>query len=73
MWVIHVDQSNLVGDLVENLRGRGCTVERGDGNAVFTSISKSLSAEGARQELDLYLRAWEARRPGARATRVGER
>ena len=73
MFLIHTDQSRLADDLVENLRGRGCTVERGDGNAVLASIPKSLSVEGSRRELDLYLRAWEAKRPGARATRVGER
>ena len=71
MLLIHVDQSMLVDDLVENLRGRSCTVERGGGNAVLASIPKSLSAEGSRRELDLYLRAWEGKRPGARATRVG--
>ncbi len=73
MLLIYVDQSKLVDDLVENLRGRCCRVERGDGNVVLTSIGKSLSAEGSRRELDLYLRAWEAKRPDGRATRVGER
>ena len=78
--MFHVDQFRLaVDDLVENLQGRACTVERGGtvergaGNAVLASIPKSLSAEGSRREFDLYLRAWEARHPGARATRVGER
>ena len=71
MLLVHVDQSSLVDDLLENLRGRSCTVERGGGNAVLASIPKSLSAEGSRRELDLYLRAWEGKRPGARATRVG--
>ena len=73
MLLIHVDQSGLVEDLVEYLRARSCIVERGDGNAVLASIPKSLSAEGSRLELDLYLRAWEAKRPGARATQVGQR
>ena len=73
MLVIRVDQSGMVDDLVANLRGRCCTVERGGENAVLASIPKSLSAEGSRCELDLYLRAWEDKCPGARATRVGER
>ncbi len=73
MLVVHVNQSELVDDLVEDLRRRGCVAERDRESAVLVTIPKSLSAEGSSLELDLYLRAWEAKRAGARATQAGSR
>jgi hypothetical protein len=43
-------------------RGRG---------AILVSIPKSLRADAAQLELDLYLRVWEATHPQGRTTRLG--
>lgn len=61
----------LVDDLVDFLSRSGCVAQAEDEATILVSIPKSLRADAAQLELDLYLRVWEATHPEARATRLG--
>jgi hypothetical protein len=67
---VHVSNPALVEDLVSTFRRWSCNAERVDEQTIFVSIPRSFSEEGARRELDLYLRVWEATHPGAFASRL---
>jgi hypothetical protein len=68
--IIEVSHPSLVEDLLEFLRSSSCEAMRCGGQTVDVRAGWPLS-EGGQRHLDLYLAAWEAKNPGARAARVG--
>jgi len=68
--IIQVSHPSLVEDLLEFLRSSSCEAMRCGGQTVDVRAGWPLS-EGGQRHLDLYLAAWEAKNPGARAARVG--
>lgn len=68
---IEVSHPALVEDLLEFLRSSSCKARRCGGQRVDVHAGWPLR-EGGQRHLDLYLAAWEAKNPGARAARVGE-
>jgi hypothetical protein len=68
--IIEVSHPSLVEDLLEFLRSSSCEAMRCGGQTVDVRAGWPLS-EGGQRHLDLYLAAWEAKNPGARAVRVG--
>jgi hypothetical protein len=67
---VQVSDPALTGDLVAFLRRVGCVADVEGEGIVLVSIPRSLREDAGRLELDVYLRTWEATRPGARAARV---
>ena len=68
---IEVSHPSLVEDLLEFLRSSSCKAIRCGGQRVDVQAGWPLR-EGGERHLDLYLAAWEAKNPGARAVRVAE-
>ena len=66
---VHLNDSDLVEDLMERLRDSGCDVARIDPQTVAIRSGWPLDDEVAFYELDGFLRAFEALHPGVRATR----
>ena len=66
---VHLNDSNLVEDLMERLRDSGCDVARVDPHTVAIRSGWPLEDDAAFYELDGFLRAFEALHPGTRATR----
>ena len=68
---IRVDDPQLVEDLVHHLRRAGCVATpadvqaHGDGASVNVQLPGALDCEQARLELELYLKVFEAKHPGA--------
>ena len=69
--IIEVNHPSLVEDLLEFLGSSSCKAMRCGGQTVDVRAGWPLR-EGGERHLDLYLAAWEAKNPGARAARVGE-
>ena len=67
--IIEVNHPSLVEDLLEFLGSSSCKATRCGGQTVDVRAGWPLS-EGGQRHLDLYLAAWEAKNPGARAMRV---
>jgi hypothetical protein len=70
-----VSESTLVDELAQALRRCEFSVLRTGENTLHVSAGPSQQGvdaiEGAAElELDLYLKVWEAKHPGTRATRV---
>jgi hypothetical protein len=68
---VHVSDSGFVDDLVDALRAQDCDAARGRDRIVEVRRGWPREGPGAEYELDGFLRAWEALRPGVAATRVG--
>jgi hypothetical protein len=66
---VHLNDPDLVEDLIERLRGSGCIVARIGPHTVAVRSGWPLEEDAAQYELDGFLRAFEALHPGARATR----
>ena len=64
---IRLSEPLLVDDLVEFLRRREYLAEEAGEGVVEVGIARSLRHDALRLEVDLLLRAWEARHPGADA------
>jgi hypothetical protein len=65
---VRVSDPSLVEDLVQFLSSApDCVAERIGDDEIEASIIASLRVERLREQLDGYIRAWEAQRPGARA------
>jgi len=69
--IIEVSHPSLVEDLLEFLHSSSCEAMRCGGQTVDVRTGWPLR-EGGERHLDLYLAAWEAKNPGARAVRVTE-
>jgi hypothetical protein len=72
---IGVSDSTLVDELAERLRSYGYAITRTNGHNLHVGLDASRRGAvkvlgSAELELDLYLRAWEARRPGVLVTRL---
>lgn len=66
---VHLNDPDLVEDLIERLRGSDCIVERIGLRSIAIRSGWPLDDDAASYELDGYLRAFEALHPGTRATR----
>jgi hypothetical protein len=69
--IIEVSHPSLVEDLLEFLRSSSCEAMRWGSQTVDVRAGWPLR-EGGQRHLDLYLAAWEAKNPGARAIRAAE-
>ena len=67
---VHLNDSDLVEDLMDRLRNSGCDVTRVDPQTVAIRSGWPPEDDAAFYELDGFLRAFEALHPGTRATRV---
>ena len=63
---VRVSDPALLGDLQRYLRAAECVVEQAD-DALEVSIPRAPSDEQARREVAIYIQAWHAMNPGARA------
>ena len=66
---IHLNDPELVDDLMELLRGSDCIVDRIGPRSVAIRAGWPVRDDAAQYELDGYLRVFEAMHPGARALR----
>jgi hypothetical protein len=66
---VHLNDPDLVEDLIERLRGSDCVVDRIGPRSIEIRSGWPVRDDTASYELDGYLRAYEALNPGARATR----
>jgi hypothetical protein len=62
---ILLSDAEYLDELVAYLVREGCIVEQVGPNLVEVSRLSSVRHDQARMELDLYLEAWRAARPGA--------
>ena len=69
MTTVHLNDPDLVEDLIELLRGSDCTVDRIGPRSLQIRSGWPVRDDAARYELDGYLRVFESMHPGARATR----
>jgi hypothetical protein len=66
---VHLNDPELVDDLMELLRGSDCIVDRLGPRSVAIRSGWPVRDDAAQYELDGYLRVFEAMHPGARAMR----
>jgi hypothetical protein len=64
---VRVTDPALLSDLQRYLRAAECVVEQSDDDALDVYIPRAPSDEQARREVGIYLQAWEAMNPEARA------
>jgi hypothetical protein len=69
MTTVHLNDPNLVEDLVELLRASDCIVARIGPRSIDIRSGWPVRDDAAQYELDGYLRVFEAMHPGARVTR----
>jgi hypothetical protein len=66
---VHLNNPDLVEDLIELLRGSDCIVDRIGPRSIGIRSGWPVRDDAASYELDGYLRVFEAMHPGSRATR----
>jgi hypothetical protein len=66
---VHLNDSDLVEDLIDLLRASDCAVRRIGPRSIQIQSGWPVRDDAAGYELDGYLRVFEAMHPGARATR----
>lgn len=64
---VRVGEPALLGDLQRYLRAAACVAEQSGEDTLDVYITGVPSNEQARREVDIYLTAWRAMNPGARA------
>jgi hypothetical protein len=64
---VRVSDPALLGDLQRYLRSAECVAEQSADDALEVFILRAPSDEQARREVAIYLQAWCAMNPGARA------
>jgi hypothetical protein len=64
---VRVSDPALLGELQRYLRSAECVAERSGENTLDVSIPRAPSDEQARREVAIYIQAWCAMNPGARA------
>ena len=69
MTMVHLNDADLVEDLIELLRGSDCVVDRVAPRSIRIRSGWPVRDDASSYELDGYLRVFEAMHPGARATR----
>jgi hypothetical protein len=73
---VTVSDSVLIGELAQTLPGYGYSVVRTRADALHVGLGAvqrgAVAVLGSAElELDLYLRAWQARHPDSEARRIG--
>jgi hypothetical protein len=71
MTTVHVNDPDLVEDLMKLLRDSDCVVDRVGPRSIAIRSGWPVRDDAAGYELDGYLRVFEALHPGARAERLG--
>jgi hypothetical protein len=71
MTTVHLNDADLVENLMEFLRESQCVVDRVGPRSISIRSGWPIENEAAGYELDGYLRVFEALHPGARAERLG--
>jgi hypothetical protein len=66
---VHLNEPDLVEDLIERLRASDCVVERVGLRSIVIRSGWPVDDDAPSYGLDGYLRAFEALHPGTRATR----
>ena len=69
MTPVHLNEPDLVEDLIKHLRDSGCVVERIGPHTVDVRSGWPADDDTAVYELDAFLRVFEALHPGSRVTR----
>jgi hypothetical protein len=69
MTMVHLNDPDLVEDLIDLLRGSDCDVRRIGPRTVRILSGWPVRDDASGYELDGYLRVFEARHPGAQALR----
>jgi hypothetical protein len=64
---VRISDPVLLDDLQRYLRAVDCVAEAAGADALDVSVPRAPSEDQARREVDIYLRAWQAMNPGARA------
>lgn len=64
---IRVSDPALLDSLQRYLRAADCVAERAGADALDVAVPRAPSDDQARREVDIYIRAWQAMNPGARA------
>jgi hypothetical protein len=64
---VRVSDTALLESLRRYLRAADCVAERAGADALDVAVPWAPSDEQARREVDIYLKAWQAMNPGARA------
>ena len=68
---VEVKHASRLPALAAFLRRAGCTVDRVGGHTLAVRVDAARDEETAKEHVDAYLRAWEARAPkGVRARHV---
>jgi hypothetical protein len=70
MTTVHLNNPDLVEDLMKLLREADCVVDRVGPRSISIRSGWPVRDEAAAYELDGYLRVFEALHPGARAERL---
>jgi hypothetical protein len=64
---VRVSDQALLGDLQRYLRATECIVKKADDDELNVSVPRAPSDEQAQREVAIYIQAWRAMNPGARA------
>ena len=64
---VRLSDPELLPDLLDYLRAAECVVEEVGPDELNVIVPRAPSDEQARREVDIYLRAWQAMNPNARA------
>jgi hypothetical protein len=67
---VHLNDPHLVEDLMKLLRDTKCVVDRIGPHSIAIRSGWPVRDDGAKYELDGYLRVFEALHPGAKAERL---
>lgn len=67
--IVEISDPSRADDLVRFLLAARCEAEKDGGAKITVAVPRASSELAARRELELYLRAWQARNPGVRARR----
>jgi hypothetical protein len=71
MTTIHINDPNLVEELMKLLRDTDCVVDRVGPHSITIRSGWPVRDDASTYELDGYLRVFEAMHPGAQAERLG--
>jgi hypothetical protein len=71
MLRIQVNDTNLLDDLRDALGDAECSTAQLSGNTLLVTHPLAVDEAEAKLELEFFLRAWQARRPGAEAELLG--
>jgi hypothetical protein len=64
---VRVSDPALLGHLQRYLRATECVVKKADADELDVTVPRAPSDEQAQREVAIYIQAWRAMNPGARA------